>query len=88
MKLALFVTASALSLAAVLPTAALADSVVMESGPSSVTQTTVQESVPSTTSTTVVKDQPVYVAPTEEKTTIVDKRKKHHLLSLPFIHVL
>ncbi|HEY9758455.1 MAG TPA: hypothetical protein V6C97_25035 [Oculatellaceae cyanobacterium] len=85
MKLALFITASALSLAAVLPTAALADSVVLESGPSTVTETTVQESVPSTT---VVKEQPVYVAPTEEKTTIVDKRKKHHLLSLPFIHVL
>ena len=85
MKLALFVTASALSLAAVLPTAALADSIVTEStsGPSStVTETTVHESP------TVIKEQPVYVAPTTEKTTIVDKRKKHHLLSLPFVHVL
>jgi len=85
MKLALFVAAGAVSVAALLPTAALADSVVYDSSPSSISETTtVRESAPSTT---VVREEPVYIAPSE-KTTIVDKRKKHHLISLPFVHVL
>jgi hypothetical protein len=85
MKLAMFVTAGALSLAAVLPYAALADSVVYESSPASTMTTETTTVAPSST---VVREQPVYVAPTESNTTIVDKRKKHHLISLPFVHIL
>ena len=86
MKIVSFVTAGALSLGILVPIAALADSVVYESSPATVTEsTTVHESVPSTI---VVKETPVYVSPTESNTTIVDKRKKHHLISLPFVHVL
>ena len=85
MKIAMLISTSALSLAAVLPIAALADSVVYEASPTVTSETTtVREAMPTST-TTVVREQPVYVAPTSNNTTIVDKRKKHHLISLPFI---
>jgi len=77
MKVRRIITLSALAVAAFAPVAAFADEI-------SSTTTTVQEAVPSTT---VIEKQPVIVAPEENKTTIVDKRKRKHLISLPFVHV-
>lgn len=88
MKLAMFISAGALSLAAALPYTALADSVVYESTSAPASTMTTETTTIAPSSSTVVREQPVYVAPTEQNTTIVDKRKKHHLISLPFVHIL
>jgi hypothetical protein len=88
MKLALFIIASALSLATLVPNVALADSYTTTESTSPSGMSSETTTVQSEPSTTVIKESPVYVAPSETQTTIVDKRKKHHLISAPFVKVL
>ena len=59
---------------------------VERAAPVTEVRTTTIESAP--TSTTVVRETPVYVTPSQNTTTIIkEKRKHHHLLKVPFMTV-